>query len=51
MILSHPKVQNNTLIKMRINYGLSMSPLEGDGIPLALLYRANVTYASWHANV
>ncbi len=43
----NPKDQNNTLLKSGINYGQSMSLLEGDGISLALLYRANATFASW----
>jgi len=32
---------------MMINYGLFMSLLEGDGIPLALLYHIDATFASW----
>jgi hypothetical protein len=32
---------------MGINYGLYVSLLEGDGIPLALLYHINVAFASW----
>jgi hypothetical protein len=38
--------QKNTLSKSGINYGLFVSLKEGDGIPLALLYLANVTFAS-----
>jgi hypothetical protein len=43
----NPKDQNNTLIKSGINYGLSVSLLEGDGIPFALLYHADATFVSW----
>jgi len=39
--------QNNTLIKTRISYGLFISLPEGDGIPLALLYRVHATSMSW----
>jgi hypothetical protein len=47
------EVQNNTLIKMRINYGLFVSLVEGDEIPLALLYHIDATstcWAFWHVN-
>jgi len=43
----NPKYQNNTLIKSGIDYGPFMSLLEGDGIPFALLYHTNATFASW----
>jgi hypothetical protein len=39
--------QNNTLIKIGINYALYVSLLEGDGIPLTLLYCTDATFASW----
>jgi hypothetical protein len=39
--------QNNTLIKIKINYGLSISLPEGDGIALALMYCTDETFASW----
>jgi hypothetical protein len=38
---------NNTLIKIGISYGLFVSLLEGDRIPLTLLYRIDVTSLSW----
>jgi hypothetical protein len=37
--------QKNTLIKIGISYGLYVSLPEGDAIPLAFLYRADVTFA------
>jgi hypothetical protein len=43
----NPKDQNNTLIKTKISYGLSISLLEGDGIPLAFLYWVDETSTSW----
>jgi hypothetical protein len=47
IVTLNPKDQNNTLIITRIRYGLSVSLLEGDGIPLALLYYIDETFASW----
>jgi hypothetical protein len=43
----NPEDQNNTLIKTRINYELFVSVLEGDGIPLTLLYHVDATSTSW----
>ncbi len=43
----NPEDQNNTLIKSGINYGLFVSLLKGDGIPLAFLYHTNATSISW----
>jgi len=43
----NPKNQNNTLTKTKINYGLSISLQEGDGIPLAFLHCIDATSTSW----
>jgi len=39
--------ENNTIIKTKINYGLYVSLLKGDGIPLALLCHIDATSTSW----